>query len=71
MEMENYVADAKYLLQILITHFILTVTEKKGLVKLRDIEWVDEDTSFDIWPQYAIIASLLDETIKSKGKDAV
>lgn len=71
MEMENYVADAKYLLHLIITHFILPVTETKGLVKLRDIEWVDEDTSFDIWPQYAIIASLLDETIKSKGKDAV
>ena len=71
MELENYVTDAKYLLHLIITSFIIPVTQTNSLVKLSDVEWIDEETSFDVWPQYAIIASVLDDAIKKKGNGAV
>ena len=56
------------MLAIFINSFVLPLL-KKGDFALVKIEWLDEEVAFDVWPQYAVLAAVADETLKS-GKEA-
>lgn len=68
--LENIISDGPHILKPFIQNIIIPVVLTKSIVKLGDITWSDEELSFDVWPQYAILASLLEVTIKDKGEAA-
>lgn len=52
------VSDAPHLILDL-TNAVLLPLFKRGVLSYGAIEWVDDEESFDVWPQYAVAALIL------------
>ena len=71
INLENIVAEAKHLLSAFIQALPLPLLLKKDKIKASDIAWIDEEESFDVWPQYAVLGSILDAMLKDKPDSAI
>ena len=71
INLENIVAEAKHLLSAFIQALPLPLLLKKDKIKASDIAWIDEEESFDVWPQFAVLGSILDAMLKDKPDSAI
>lgn len=62
--------DAPHLVSCLIESTIKPLF-KKGTLNFRAITWYNEDDAFDVWPQFAVAASILDEQVAADGEGAL
>jgi hypothetical protein len=70
INLENIVSEAKHLLSAFIQALPLPLLHKKEKLKASDFAWVEED-SFDVWPQFAVLGSILDAMLKDKPDSAI
>jgi hypothetical protein len=69
-ELENVASDSPHLVKSFVDSTVLPLM-KAGSFTFGNLDWFNEDESFDVWPQYAVAASMLDEQVKAKGEAAL
>ena len=69
--LENMVADSPHMLEIIVNSTVLPLTTQSQVVKLGGIQWYDEEESLDVTPQYEVLASVLNDMLKSDKASAV
>jgi len=69
--LESYVSEAPHLVGSFIKAMALPLICEMKLLKMSDITWIDAENSFDVWPQYAVLGSILDTMIKDQGDQGI